>query len=361
MSQFDPNAAARPDAGIFGLSHTAEEARVILIPAPFDATTSYRRGTAHGPEAILRASHQVDLHDFETGEPYRAGIHLLPGQRDMAEWNELARAAADPVIAAGGDLSESPHLQRQLAQVNEIGEQVTRAIDALTNQYIGHHSGQHVGRPDKIVGLIGGDHSVSLGAIAAHGRRFPGMGLLHIDAHADLRRCYEGFTHSHASIMDNVMERVPGVARLVQVGIRDACEEEIARVNESHGRIVMHPDAALWRARFDGEPWGRICDRIVADLPQQVYVSFDIDGLDPSLCPHTGTPVPGGLGFPEATALLAAVVRSGRVLLGFDLTEVAPGPDADDEWDGNVGARLLYKLIGFTLLTRPGASRPHSR
>ncbi len=348
MSDFDPNAPARTGAGIFGLSSSAAEARVILIPAPFDATTSYRRGTAHGPEAILRASHQVDLHDFDTGDPYLAGIHLLPGVKGMPEWNELARAAADPVIAAGGDLSESPDLLQRLALVNEMGERVTRSIEELA----WHHL-DAAGPTPKIVGLIGGDHSVSLGTIAAHGRRYPGMGVLHVDAHADLRRAYEGFVHSHASIMDNVMEQVPGVARLVQVGIRDACEEELARARDSLGRIVMHPDAALWGARFDGEPWARICDRIVADLPQQVYVSFDIDGLDPALCPHTGTPVPGGLGFPEATALLNAVVRSGRTLVGFDLTEVAPGPDPQDEWDGNVGARLLYKLIGFALLSCP--------
>jgi agmatinase len=351
MSHFDPNAAATPDSGIFGLSHNASEARVILLQAPFDATTSYRRGAAHGPEAILRASRQVDLHDFETGDPYLSGIHLCHAPPLMAEWNEQARAAADPVIAAAGDLSESPELQHQLSLVNEAGERVTRTIEGLAGEYL---SGAHRGAyPHRIVGLIGGDHSVSLGTIAAHARRFPGMGILHLDAHADLRRAYEGFVHSHASIMDNVMERVAGVARLVQVGIRDACDEEVERARSSHGRIVMHTEAALRHALFGGEPWTQICDRIVAGLPQQVYVSFDIDGLDPALCPHTGTPVPGGLSFAEATALLHAVVRSGRLLCGFDLTEVAPGPDPDDEWDGNVGARVLYKLIGFTLLTRP--------
>ena len=117
--------------------------------------------------------------------------------------------------------------------------------------------------------------------------------------------------------------------------------------------VIIHSDPELKRRGFDGEPWARQVDRIVQALPEQVYLSFDIDGLDPTLCPHTGTPVPGGLSFPEATALVAEVVRSRRRIIGMDLNEVAPGPEGD-EWDGNVGARLLYKMIGFALKSRRG-------
>ncbi len=200
----------------------------------------------------------------------------------------------------------------------------------------------------KIVGLLGGDHSVSYGAIAAHARRYPGCGILHIDAHADLRHEYQGFTWSHASIMENVIRRLPEVARLVQVGIRDLCDEEAARIEDSGGRIRTHFDTVLTRERFDGVTWGTQVQRIIDELPNDVFVSFDIDGLDPTLCPHTGTPVPGGLTFQQATYLIGAVARSGRRIIGFDLVEVAPGPD-DSEWDGNVGARLVYKLVGWTL------------
>jgi agmatinase len=340
MSAIDPNAPAPPDAGLYGLDITAEQARVVLLPVPFDATTSYRRGAAGGPEAILRASRQVELRDWETGDPYRAGLHLLPPPPDVVEWNAEAGAAALPIIQAGGaGAAQAEPLQ----VVNAIGEQLTALVEGVTGAWL---------ERGKIVGVIGGDHSVPLGAIAAHAARWPGMGVLHIDAHADLREAYEGFVHSHASIMFNVLQRVPGVGRLVQVGVRDLCPEEIDRIRGSEGRVVLFHDTDLWQARFDGEPWARICDRIVAALPQNVYISFDIDGLDPALCPHTGTPVPGGLGFPEAAALLRAVARSGRRIVGFDLTEVAPGPDPDDEWDGNVGARLLYKMIGFCLLSQ---------
>jgi agmatinase len=138
------------------------------------------------------------------------------------------------------------------------------------------------------------------------------------------------------------------VKTLVQVGIRDFSEDERTFAESTGGRVHIWYDAELKRRAFDGQPWNRVVDDIVAQLPQQVYLSFDIDGLDPTLCPHTGTPVPGGLSFPEANALLAGVVRSGRTIVGLDLNEVAPSPDGD-EWDGNVGARLLYKMIGWML------------
>jgi agmatinase len=146
---------------------------------------------------------------------------------------------------------------------------------------------------------------------------------------------------------------LPGVTRLVQVGVRDFCEEEAQRIDESAGRIVTFFDADLQARLAAGEPWAALVEEMLAPLPRTVYLSFDIDGLDPALCPHTGTPVPGGLNFAQACFLLRALAQSGRRLVGFDLVEVAPGPDGD-EWDGNVGARLLYKLIGHALATRAG-------
>ena len=311
---FDPNAAASPDSGIFGLDDTPEAAGVVLVPAPFEATTSYGGGTSQGPAAILRASRQVDLFDVETGKPYEAGICMLP-------------APSFPQPAG-----------REPASVNPVSRQVNAWVRDTCIKWLSH---------GKIVGTIGGDHSISFGAIAAHAERYPGLGVLHFDAHADLRHAYEGFEHSHASIMDNVVRRTK-IDRLVQVGIRDLCEEEHRAIAGSKGRIVAFYDAELAQSRFAGETWAQQCARIVAALPGLVYVSFDIDGLDPALCPHTGTKVPGGLSFQMATSLIGAVVKSGRKLVGFDLTEVAPATDGS-EWDENVGARILYKLIGWSV------------
>lgn len=339
----DHDAAEHEAGGIFGLPVDVERARVVIVPVPFEATTSYGRGTVDGPRAVLQASAQVDLYDVETGDPSAAGIALLPENPDVRAWNTQASRAARIVVEAGESPDPSdPRVAAAREEVNRISTRLHEYVEAETRRWLNE---------DKIVALLGGDHSVSFGTIAAHADRYPGLGILHIDAHADLRHEYQGFTWSHASIMENVMRRIPNVARLVQVGIRDLCQEENQRIRDSRGRIRTHFDALLTRERFEGVGWGDQVFRIIEDLPRDVFISFDIDGLDPTLCPHTGTPVPGGLSFQQANHLIGAVARSGRRIVGFDLLEVAPAPDGS-QWDGNVGARLLYKLIGWTLLSR---------
>lgn len=337
----DPNAAARHD-GIYGLPFTPDEARVVLIPVPWEATVSYGAGTADGPVAILKASRQVDLLDRDTGRPYEAGIALLPIPGDVRAWSHSARQLARPVIEAGG-AGDDPALRRAAAEVDALGERMNAWVHDLTAR------GLHAG---KLMGVVGGDHSTPLGAIRAAAERYKNLGVLHVDAHADLREAYEGFRFSHASIMNNVL-RDTSVLRIVQAGVRDYCDDEDRLIRDNPARLRTWFEADLRRELHEGETWGHLVGRIVADLPAEVWVSFDIDGLDPALCPHTGTPVPGGLSFPEAVTLLRHVARSGRRIVGFDLSEVAPDPEGRSEWDANVAARLLYKLIGFTLLSQP--------
>lgn len=338
MLEIDPNAAAS-GTGIFGLDVTPQEAGVVLVPVPFDATTSYRPGAARGPGAILEASYQIDLHDRQVGDPWRAGIALAETSPEIA-----GRAAdARRLVEA---LRESPDADR-LSRINRLCGEVNELVAAAVAHWLG---------AGKLVGTVGGDHATAFGSIRAHAERYPEFGILHIDAHADLRRDFEGFTWSHASVMDAVTRQLPQVTRLVQVGVRDYCEEEARRIDGSSGRIVTFFDADLQQRLFTGDTWASLVAEIIAPLPERVYVSFDIDGLDPVLCPNTGTPVPGGLSFNQACFMLQTLARSGRKIIGFDLVEVAPGPDGD-EWDGNVGARLLYKLAGFALQSaaEPGA------
>jgi len=343
---FDPNAPASDD-GIFGLPGTPDDARVVLIPVPWEATVSYGAGTADGPDAILRASRQVDLLDRDTGKPYEEGIAMLPISEEVRGWSQEARTLAASVIEKGGAHGD-PRLIENQTRVNDLGRQLNTWVAAQTRAWLAC---------DKIVGIVGGDHSVPLGAIAATAEKYPGLGILHIDAHADLRVAYEGFTFSHASIMDNVIREIPSVGKLVQVGIRDYCEQEDDAIRDSGGRIKTFFESDVRRELLDAGSWRRICNRIVAELPEVNYVSFDIDGLDPTLCPHTGTPVPGGLSFAEMVVLLKTVVDSGRRIVGFDLVEVAPDPTGVSEWDANVAARVLYKMIGFALLSNRGYPR----
>ncbi|MBI5365797.1 MAG: agmatinase family protein [Planctomycetes bacterium] len=362
-SAFDPNAAAACD-GIYGLPHTREEAEFVVVPVPFDATTSYRDGARHAPAAILEATYQIDLYDLDFGRPWQRGIHLLdvargPARR-IARWNAEARRLAEPILDAGGRIAGRPRLERALARVNRL----CGGMNLLVEQTV-----RGILEQGKTAIVLGGDHSTPFGAIAAYAARHPGLGVLHVDAHADLRLAYEGFTWSHASIMRNVVSRLGGprgVAALVQVGIRDFGEDELTEIRrpklKTEARISTFFDGELAAARGRGKSWAALARSILARLPRRVYVSVDIDGLDPKLCPDTGTPVPGGLEFADLTELLRAVVRSGRRIVGCDLNEVAPNraarrEDWGGDWNANVGARVLYKLIGAVAASRGGGVR----
>lgn len=313
----DPNAPSQADAGIFGLNpKDTKDCKLVLIPVPWDVTTSYLPGTAKGPQAILRASHQKDLADEELVRPYEPGIEMLDIPKKLAALSNATRAK---------------RASRKI--VNKACDSMNAWVQAQTRALL---------EKSKLVGVVGGDHSSPLGAIQAVAEKEKAFGILHLDAHHDLRKSYEGYTFSHASIFYNVCESVPNLSKLVQVGIRDFCEEEQSYAEDRDIKVFY--DGALAREKMSGTPWAKIAADIVRELPERVWVSFDIDALDPALCPGTGTPVPGGLNFYEAQFLISDVVSSGRKIIGFDLCEVGPS-----EWDANVGMRVLYQLCGWTL------------
>lgn len=344
-STFDPDAAAQPGSGIFGLPSTRDQSRIVLVPVPFDATTSYGGGAAAGPNAILGASAQVDLHDAQFGPVYRRGIFLDDEPPGIRELSLHARALAEPIIAAGGVSSDpTPAETAALATIEAAGRSVNAAVERAVSAILDQ---------GKIPGIVGGDHSTPFGAIracalaAAAADPSGGLGLLQIDAHMDLRDAFEGFRYSHASITHNVVTQIPQVTRVVQVGLRDVGKGEIDLSASMPDRLFPHFDLDWARRLLDGQRFSELCRSAIEPLPRHVYITFDIDGLDPALCPHTGTPVPGGLSFSQAAILLQAVRDSGRTVVGFDLVEVTPSPDpAAPEWDANVGARILYKLCG---------------
>ncbi len=349
-ANFDPDAAAQPGSGIFGLPADPEAARVHVLPVPFDATTSYRKGAARGPAAILQASRQVELFDVASGaasgaakgRPYLHGICMLEADPRIAKLNEEASAKADRIIEVGGTIGDDRSLAKALARVNEIGAELNAIVRASTERILD---------AGKLPAIVGGDHSVPFGAMQAIAARHPGLGILHFDAHADLREAFEGFEWSHASIMHNVVAKLDGVAVLTQVGIRDLGEREHERILGSKGRIRTLFDVEWARARLEGFNLRELVKKRLEPLPEKVYVSFDVDGLEPSLCPNTGTPAPGGLSWHETLLWLEELAKSGRTIVGLDLNEVNPGSTSpeEDSWDAIVGARLLYRLIGTAL------------
>jgi agmatinase len=338
MTPFDPDAAALPGSGIFGLPEDKGSAAVHVIAAPFDATSSYGDGAADAPAAIFRASHQVELHDPVAGDPWREGLAYLEDDGSIAGLNEEAHPLAKEILTAGG-AAKTPELQRSLARVNELCE---RMNDEVYRRTTAAFSGDH----SPII--LGGDHSVAFGAVRAAAERYPGLGILHFDAHADLRPSYEGFTCSHASIFHNLITKLDSLGPILQVGLRDFGEREHEEIKARPEKLRAVFDSDWSRARLEGRDLAAHVRGSLSFLPETVWVSFDIDGLDPSLCPGTGTPVPGGLTWAEAMLWLEELKASGRRVIGCDLVEVAPSASlrGGDSWDAIVGARLLYRLAG---------------
>ncbi len=345
--RFDATTTVSSEFGIFGIPLDFADCELILLPVPWEVTTSYGAGTSRGPEIIRHASEQIDLFDLDYGKAYKRGIHMLPIDQKILKINDQAKIWAQEAIelitAQSKDLA---HIQKLQAQVNAASDEV--------NQWVSSEAAKIVGA-GKRIGLVGGDHSSPFGLIRYLSEtQSEEFGVLHIDAHADLRSSYQGFLHSHASIMRNVMSLPKPPSKLVQIGIRDFCEEEY-EFSRANPHITTHYDADLKRALFEGRSWKSLVEGFLNDLPNKVYVSFDIDGLDPQFCPHTGTPVPGGLGTDQVFYLLRQIVKSGRQIIAFDLNEVSTGGLSieESEWDGNVGARVLYKLACATLASHP--------
>ena len=336
---FDPNAPGVNNGNFFGLPFTPEEARLVLLPVPWDVTVSYREGTAYGPDAILEASMQVDLYDVHHPDGWKQGIGTLPADDMLELRGRKLREDARRVIEhwERGGTADNESVRRKIQRVNEGSARMNEHVYREASRWLD---------AGKKVGVVGGDHSVPLGAIRAVAERHPGLGILHVDAHCDLRDAYEGFEFSHASIMFNVLRDVPQVTKIAQVAVRDFSESEAA-LAASSGRVATFDDLSLAAALFRGETWDAQCRRIVDALPQEVYVSFDIDALTFENCPHTGTPVSGGLTFNQAVWLLDTLTRSGRRIIGFDVVEVCPAPD--ERIDAITGARMLWKLCGQTL------------
>jgi agmatinase len=265
-------------------------ARYAVLPVPYEGTVSYEPGTAAGPQAILHASQQVELFDEELqGEFFEAGIVTLPpvsAADDPAEQMRRVRAEADPVFQAG-----------------------------------------------KFLLTLGGEHSITAPLVAAAAAAVGEISVLQIDAHADLRDSYQGTKHSHACVMRRVLETT---ARICQVGIRNYSRQESLACRTQVANFIT---PQVIRARPD---W---IDRALELLGRQVYVTVDIDGLDPSIAPGTGTPEPDGLSWAQVTGLLRRVCRE-RQVVGADIVEVRPiWPNHVTEF---LAAKLAYKIVAYT-------------
>lgn len=338
ISNFDPNSVGNPNNNIFGLPFSEEDAALVLVPIPWEVTVSYKAGTARAPEHMSHASLQVDLIDPDIREGWKKGFYMRDIDRKILMKSDYLRKEAElfiNYISQGESVEANKFMTKTIKEVN--------AGSLFLNDWVYQQTSELL-QKDKLVGIVGGDHSTPLGFLKAIAEKYGEFGILQIDAHCDLRIAYENFTYSHASIMYNALTEIPQLIKIVQVGVRDYSESELEYVNSSNKRVVTYFDKDIKERMFEGDTWKKITEEIVKQLPDKVYISFDIDGLDPKLCPNTGTPVQGGFETEQIFYLFKKVLESGRKLIGFDLSEVGI---SQGEWDENVGARVLFKLCNL--------------
>lgn len=338
LDQFNPNTVGNPNNNIFGLPSNEAESLLVVLPVPWEVTVSYGAGTSRAPEHVFKASIQVDLFNKDVHDGWKTGFFMREIDKKLLLKSDYLRKEAElyiDYISKGEKVEDNKFMTKSLKDINEGG--------AYMNDWVYQHSKELLEK-GKLVALLGGDHSISLGYLKALAEKHDQFGVLQIDAHCDLRKQYESFLYSHASIMYNALQEVPNLSKLVQVGVRDFCDEEWELISNSQGRVVTYFDQAIKERQYEGETWKSISDEIIGQLPLKVYLSFDIDGLDRKYCPNTGTPVQGGFETEEILYLVKKILDSGRQLIGFDLVELGVG---QNDWDSNVGAHLLWRLCNL--------------
>lgn len=330
---FNPNEVGVNNGNIFGFPYTIAESQLIIIPVLSDITCSYSKGTAEGPQAILEASTQLDFYSPYLKNAWKHKVAMLPIlDVELVENRKMGELATDIIQKLENEQTLTKQDQEVYQKINNHCKELNLKVERIASDYL---------NKNKLVAVLGGDHNSPLGLIRALAKKYHNFGILQIDAHSDLRDAYEGFEYSHASIMFNVL-KVPQVSKLIQVGIRDICPAEIDLIKNSKGRIKTFFDWDIKKQQYTGKTWSTICEDIIDQLPDLVYISYDIDGLDPKLCPHTGTPVAGGFELEQINFLFNKLAESNKKIIGFDLNEVG-----NVEWDANVGARVLYRLCNF--------------
>ena len=289
---------------VFGLSYDKSESSLILLSIPFELTTTFREGTLYAPHKIKDASSQIDLMNNLDSYAWQKGIYWdNSNEYFFLNISKSYRPSAKKII----DFLENnqllnDELKNEQYIINNVCEKASNEISKLVFQIL---------QNDKIPGVIGGEHSITYGVIDAIQNVYDDFCILQIDAHHDLRNTYLGFTYSHASVMYNILNKYDNVNKIVQIGVRDYCEAEKNLVAESDN-IVTFYNFDINVQLFNGKSFHDIAKQIVDLLTDNIYISFDIDGLQPYLCPETGTPVPGGLSYEQIEYLFYLISKTNK-------------------------------------------------
>jgi len=266
-----------------------EDSRVEIIPIPYEATVTYRGGTKNGPRAIIEASHHIELYDEEIDdEPYRMGIYTAPVMEGLPLKPEIA--------------------------IKEIYRRITISLSSC-----------------RFPVILGGEHSITIGAVKAFVEQYPTLSVLQLDAHADLRNSYESSPYNHACVMRRVKEYCPFLA----LGVRSLSEEEASYIKDKSLKVISAQKV------MEDDDWKEVVLRYLSD---EVYLTVDLDVLDPSIMPAVGTPEPGGIGWYEILSILRYLAEDKKIV-GMDVVELSPlGENIAPDF---LAAKLIYKTIGY--------------
>ena len=321
-------------SSIFGLPSPLEEARVVVVPVPWDVTSTSHGGLVDGPQTLIDASPLVPLWDEEHGDIWKMGIAMLDIPEDLYDESQRLRPLAQLALQfqEGGDDDRSDEfLKSQLDHINEQCSKMVTAVRESTSRFVS--AGQ------KVI-VVGGDNSTGLGLLQALAAREESFGILHIDAHKNLQISPDGFDHSPSAAIHNALE-IEKVEKVVQVGIRNFTEEESERYRTDKERLTAYTDRYLKKAQFEGHTWDHLCTDILDSLPDRIYLSLDLDGLCPEEAGHAH---PGGLTYSQTAYLIDQLHERGLEVIGADLTGITRKYQSTA---GSLAAHLLYRICNL--------------
>ena len=341
--KFNHNKAVMANGNIFGFPGNEKDADIVIIPIPWDATVSIRKGSHLAPQAILNASTQLEFFHHDVENAFDINVFMTEVSSEWKKINNRCSEKSSEYIRyfeeEGQEKAES-YFKKEIENINYTQSILAQNLKERCHSLI---------KENKIMGVLGGDHSVALGSIQAINDEYDDFGILQIDAHADLKKNYFGFEQSRNSIMRNVLNTCPNMSKLIQIGVRELSEEEFT-FSKEESRISTYYDWDVKKELLNGKTWLEIVKNIIREMPNNIYVSFDIDGLKPYLCPNTSTPKDGGFELNEIQFLLKELVNAGKKIVGFDLCEVSP--NVDNDIDAYIGAKALWELICYTEKSR---------
>lgn len=332
------------DAPLFGVEKPLEKCGLVIIPAPWEATTSFKGGTSFAPQLVREASHQMDYFHEVYPTAYQKGIFFKDTHPEVQNLHDEALKKCDFIQSELELPVEKQNLKKLKSETDDVNDLSKSFNDIIYSE------SKSILEKNKIPAVFGGDHSTPYGLMKALSEKYEDWSILHFDAHLDLRVAYQGFEHSHASILYNASQ-LPNPPKCVShVGVRDFAKSEFDYANKNKHHTWS--DKTLKSKDFEGQSWVKTCGEILKPLSKNLYISFDVDGLDPQYCPDTGTPVPGGLSYNQACKLIE--LASGQFnIIGFDLVEVSSATKDPESWDLNVGVRLLFELCLAALNCKP--------